>query len=191
MPYKYKKDQQAHSKKYALENKEKIAAYKIEYGEKNKDRIRARKKAHYELNKETINKKQRAFYEIHKDKLLGRNRDWLKTHPEKIKEYGKRRHQKVKLDVLNHYGHGNPHCKICGIKNVQYLCLDHINGDGNKHRKEISRGSAGYNMYRWIQKNNYPDGFQVLCFNHNFAKSHSDNWDELYNFYSEADKIEE
>jgi hypothetical protein len=44
--------------------------------------------------------------------------------------------------------------------------MDHINGGGTKHRKSIST-----DIYQWIKNNNYPDGFQVLCHNHNMEKA--------------------
>lgn len=37
--------------------------------------------------------------------------------------------------------------------------------------------------------NNYPNGYQVLCFNHNFAKAHSpENWNESYTYLPAAKK---
>lgn len=43
--------------------------------------------------------------------------------------------------------------------------IDHINGGGTKHRKQI-----GSHIYNWIKNNEFPEGFQVLCFNCNLAK---------------------
>lgn len=51
--------------------------------------------------------------------------------------------------------------------------MDHINGDGNKHRK-IVKGVARH-VYNWIQRNNYPNMFQVLCFNCNCGKNANNN----------------
>lgn len=47
---------------------------------------------------------------------------------------------------------------------IEYI--DHINGNGSKHRKKLNNTD----MYRWLIKNKYPEGFQVLCMNCNFAK---------------------
>ena len=38
--------------------------------------------------------------------------------------------------------------------------IDHINGKGTEHRKKI-----GFNIYPWLVKNNFPEGFQTLCCN--------------------------
>lgn len=70
---------------------------------------------------------------------------------------------RLKLEVLDAYG--GRECVCCGETIVEFLTIDHINGDGGKHRKEVN-GS----MYIWLRKNNYPEGFQVLCMNCNFGK---------------------
>src|SRR5437660_373090 len=71
--------------------------------------------------------------------------------------------EKLRLEVLTHYG---GRCVCCGyfdlnkrIHGKAFLQIDHLNGDGNKHRKEI-RAS---NIYGWIKKNHYPAIFRVLC----------------------------
>lgn len=46
-----------------------------------------------------------------------------------------------------------------------FLCIDHIDGGGNKHRAEIKG-----DFYRWLIDNNFPPGFQTLCHNCNMAK---------------------
>lgn len=58
-------------------------------------------------------------------------------------------------------------CSCCGEQNIQFLCVDHINNDGNKHRKEL----GGKNFYSWLEKHGFPqDRFQLLCYNCNFGK---------------------
>jgi len=57
----------------------------------------------------------------------------------------------------------------CPENEMAFLVIDHINGGGNQHRKEIKR-SGSDSFYRWIRDNNYPDGFQILCANCNMAK---------------------
>lgn len=64
--------------------------------------------------------------------------------------------------VFDHYG---SECACCGEKEKVFLTIDHINGGGSKHRKEI-----GSHIERWLVKMNLPEGFQVLCHNCNWAK---------------------
>ena len=76
--------------------------------------------------------------------------------------------QALKKKVLAHYGPGgrlNCCWPECVIDDVDMLTLDHVNNDGAAHRKEIKS-----RIYNWIVKNNYPDGFQTLCGNHQMKK---------------------
>ena len=74
---------------------------------------------------------------------------------------------KTKIDTLNVYG--NCKCAICNIENLDVLSIDHINGGGNQHRKEIGR-IGGVDFYCWLKNNNYPKGYRVLCMNCQFRE---------------------
>lgn len=76
---------------------------------------------------------------------------------------------KLKKLCMQHYG---SLCACCGESEIKFLCLDHIDGGGNAHRVEIfgTKNVGGEKMYRWVRNNNFPDGFQFLCFNCNCAK---------------------
>ena len=60
-------------------------------------------------------------------------------------------------------------CNCCDEVELNMLTIDHINGFGNKHRRKEGI-KTGNSTYQWLKKNNYPDGFQVLCWNCQFAK---------------------
>ncbi len=64
--------------------------------------------------------------------------------------------------IFAHYG---TTCSCCGTERC--LQIDHINGGGNAHRREI--GSSG--LYRDIIKNNFPAEYQTLCAQCNLAKA--------------------
>lgn len=72
--------------------------------------------------------------------------------------------RRVRLEAIDHYGNK---CACCGENEEAFLALDHINGGGNKHRRENKIGLLSY----WVRKEGYPDGFQVLCHNCNQAKT--------------------
>lgn len=76
---------------------------------------------------------------------------------------------KLKIETLEYYG--GLICNCCGETHLEFLTIDHVDGGGNKHRKSIgSRG--GLSFYTWLRKNNYPEGYQVLCQNCNHAMGH-------------------
>lgn len=92
---------------------------------------------------------------------------YCKTCRERKRITRRRRYDQLRLEAFAHYG--GAICKCCGEKETRFLTLDHINGGGNKHRKEMT----SY-MYKWIQKKGYPDGLQVLCWNCNLGRYYND-----------------
>lgn len=75
---------------------------------------------------------------------------------------------KRKFTVMDHYSDGKLECANCGIKGLEFLTIDHIDGKGKQHRKKIKK--MGDNFYKWLIKNDYPKPYQVLCWNCNHAK---------------------
>lgn len=71
---------------------------------------------------------------------------------------------RLKLKVLDGYGGA---CVCCGDDFIWRLTVDHVDGDGKKHRAEVGVGAP---FYRWIIKNNFPSNLQVLCFSCNSCK---------------------
>lgn len=74
---------------------------------------------------------------------------------------------RIRLEALSHYSKGQAKCACCGEIEIQFLSFDHINGGGLAHQRKIK-----IPLLRWLRINNYPEGFQVLCHNCNFAKGH-------------------
>ncbi len=83
------------------------------------------------------------------------------------------RQQILKLEVLRHYSStktGLPVCARCGNDDLRALSIDHINGGGGRHIAEIHG-----NLYSWLKRQDYPDGFQVLCMNCQWIKRAENN----------------
>lgn len=82
---------------------------------------------------------------------------------DKKNEDGRKNRVALRLRVLKNYsGAEKPFCQCCGESYLEFLSLDHIHGGGRKQKKEI-----GNHLYKWVEKNNYPEGFRVLCHNCN------------------------
>lgn len=73
----------------------------------------------------------------------------------------------IKRRVLEHYADGVLECKCCKEQNIVFLTLDHINGGGSQQSKIVGKG---YNFYFWLEKNHFPSGLQILCYNCNCGK---------------------
>lgn len=72
-------------------------------------------------------------------------------------------HHRTKVRALAGYGGV---CVCCGETDMRFLTLDHINGGGLKHRKEV-----GHKMHRWVVRKGFPLDFQVLCYNCNCGRA--------------------
>lgn len=115
-------------------------------------------------NKEDRNKRDNKLKSIY-NKQYNLARIFTATQIENAKSAAARRHLRRKLRVFEYYSNGTMICNCCGENIIEFLSIDHINGGGRKHRAEV-----GKNLYRWIIRNNFPPGFQVLCNNCNMAK---------------------
>ncbi len=137
----------------------------------------------------------KAYYRKNRRRMLIATKKWQKKNPEKVKiareKYDKQnpgwknkyyqenqerllrknyeRTQKLRRQVLEHYSGKPSKCKLCSYDKIECLDLDHIQGGGNKLRKENPRFNY-YSWWKWIINNNYPKGFQVLCRNCNWLK---------------------
>lgn len=137
----------------------------IEYKNRKKE-IRNKSAAKYRVkNKEKIKISQKHFRDINVDKRKLYNKQYNITHNHVIKNYLKL----TKDAAFNAYG--GYKCVCCGETLEKFLTLDHINNDGNKHRKSIKTNT----VYGWLKKNKYPSGFQILCFNCNIGRSLNNN----------------
>jgi hypothetical protein len=107
--------------------------------------------------------KHKAYYE--NEKTIARKRSAIAR-------------KKLKIRVLSHYSNGNIRCKRCGITDIDVLTIDHINSNGAVERRQLKSLGArkgGWNFYVWLEKHNYPSGYQVLCMNCQWKKRYVNN----------------
>lgn len=101
-----------------------------------------------------------------REKRLKRLRDYTKKNRPKDNKNHIRHRMLVKMEIIAAYGGA---CSCCGEKEIAFLTLHHPNGDGGKHRKELSV-KAGVHYYRKVKKMGYPPGLlEVQCFNCHMA----------------------
>jgi hypothetical protein len=109
----------------------------------------------------------------------GRHR--ARHHANRAKNLGaaKERRQRLKLAAMHAYG--GPRCACCGTEHMEFLTIDHADGKGSEHRAKLLQESGwaknrssmcGSHFYQWLQRQGYPTGFRVLCFNCNFSLGH-------------------
>jgi hypothetical protein len=122
----------------------------------------------HEEIRESGNLWHREAYKKNPEKYNARTKKRMTNEENRQKrtEYNKRRRKELRKTIIDHYSKGENRCGCCGENHFEFLQLDHIEGNGEKHRKEIKR-SAGEAFYTWLIRNNFPEGYRVLCSNCN------------------------
>jgi len=144
--------------------------YDKQWKEEHPDRV----KAHREKWKLTHPNHDALYQRAWRAKHPEYMHEYLAKHPERrrkknSKEYRREYAKKLKILVLTHYSGNPPKCQCCSETRIEFLGIDHKNGEGNKHRTEIGV-KAGTHFYLWLKRNNFPAEYQGLCHNCNMSK---------------------
>jgi len=111
------------------------------------------------------------YYYSHRQEELERVRRWERENPDKATIRNKQGQindkKNLRRDVLSHYSDGTMLCACCGESIERFLTIDDMDDFHNTYKQKIG---SGMRFYRWLRKNNYPYGYQVLCFNCNSGR---------------------
>ena len=91
-----------------------------------------------------------------------RRKKYPPMNKEQRAESRRRKRTALRRNAIEAYGGA---CACCQETTYEFLTIDHINGGGRQHRISLNG-----NFYRWLNRNNFPGGFQVLCYNCNCCK---------------------
>jgi len=107
-----------------------------------------------------------------KQKISNQMKIWRLNNKEHLKKTKKNARVELKRLIIDKYSNGTGCCVKCGFNDSRALQIDHINNDGAEERKKLfgSRLDAGIRFYYYLKRNNFPDGYQVLCANCNIIK---------------------
>jgi len=159
-------------KKYRQKHRKKILKQMREYGRKKRNSL-----THCIICNGILSEGPREFIKFCSSECKDINgQRWRKKYykkrmleedfRKKKRTLNKQYNKQLRKQVLIHYGGSPLKCACCDEDHVEFLSIDHIAGGGAKHRKII--GSS--RIYRWLKRNGYPEGFQVLCYNCNHVK---------------------
>jgi tRNA-dihydrouridine synthase len=111
-------------------------------------------------------KERREYLRSYFKTWYSKNRD---RHCAYMRKYMHGYFQSIKLEVFKHYS-PTLTCQYpgCGFGDMRALSIDHINGGGARHIRQIQRNGSSF--YQWLKKHDFPPGFQVLCMNHQWIK---------------------
>jgi len=102
-------------------------------------------------------------------KCRDRHAEYRRRYPDKVRRSRQETQQKVKRQVIGHYGSA---CECCGERNLHFLTLDHVNNDGGEHRRLVKEETGAASIYRWIRNRDFDHDFElrVLCYNCNLGR---------------------
>ncbi len=98
--------------------------------------------------------------------VLYGTKEWRKRNP----NFDSDRHNTIRQETLGYYSNGKLECVCCGENEMKFLTIDHIHGGGKKQTDSLNR--KGVTFYLWLIKQGFPEGYQTLCMNCNYAKGH-------------------
>lgn len=104
----------------------------------------------------------------HGDLVRASNRGTYAKNKEHYQKKAREQRQRNRRLCIEYYSKGKMVCACCNESEYLFLTIDHINGGGLEHRKQIGAG----NLYSWLKVNNFPLGFRVLCYNCNQVRGH-------------------
>ena len=108
-------------------------------------------------------KRWKTQYKKQKPAMIARYNENKKDINARISE----RNSKLRLQIIKYYSNGVMVCGCCGESIVEFLTIEHTFG---KKTNNKNYNSDGYHLYSWIVKKDYPNGFEILCYNCNCAK---------------------
>ena len=102
----------------------------------------------------------------HRERLLAKSKEYYQRNRAQHNQYGRNARLRIRLEMLQAYG---GKCACCGETELVFLTLDHVEGGGRKHQREL--GGSSDDTARYLKSLGWPrDGYQILCFNCNYAK---------------------
>ena len=154
--------------KNPIKRKEYHSKYVSSWQKRNKEKRKIYLREFYNIPENRLKRIERLkkWRENNKERLVIAHKIYNEKNREKINERHKKQHRELRLEVLKYYGGEFPECACCGENEIKFLTIDHIENNGNEHRKMLKTRS----ITRWLKNNNFPTGFQVLCWNCNCSK---------------------
>lgn len=100
-----------------------------------------------------------------------KNYVWNPTQAERDGFNQKQREWRLRLKHTVFAAYGDK-CVCCGEARFEFLTIDHTNGGGTRHRKQLK--ADGVHIYQLLKRKGYPkEDYRLLCFNCNCSKGFS------------------
>jgi hypothetical protein len=160
------------ARNWYLKNKEEINKKCMDYHWLHREQLLKKRKEYQLKNREKLNEQRRKRYNT----IDKKNPEIMKKKLENARKWDIERRRKV----IEHYSNGKMCCEGINGKECESQCgqngnnsaksrlltIDHVNGGGNKHRKELAR-----HLCDFVIKNDFPEGYRILCMNCNMEEA--------------------
>ena len=150
------------------------------YGKKYRSKLENKKKT-YDYNKKYSQEpevvKKRKIYQAKRrqiQEVIDYGKKYQKDNRKKLNQNSRYYNEDMRFEVLLAYSkrHSNsdiPCCRCCGENtDIRFLAVDHI--EGRAHLPKEQKNLVGDHLISWLNRNNCPEGYQILCHNCNSAK---------------------
>jgi len=131
------------------------------------------KQKQYNLEYQRIWRKRnrKRMREIDRKSYYARTEKQKERKRKQNRERQKRMFPILRKQVLEKYGGIPSKCECCGETIMEFLTIDHINGDGHIDRKMSNRSGLYY--YKCLLKEDIDRSkYRILCYNCNCFKKH-------------------
>lgn len=116
------------------------------------------KRGHTRTGREVCKDCKPLLEKRYRDKNVEKERMRRATFRKEHPDYDRKYTRHLREEALHTYGDV---CFCCGEWRYEFLAIDHTEGGGTKHRRELSL--SGQKFYAWLRRNHYPTGYRVAC----------------------------
>ena len=134
---------------------------------RNAEKVKVKNREWQLANPDRVKAAMKRYQERNPGLAAARTAEWRAKNRERALEAQRKVNADRKRRVYEAYGGFK--CACCGETEEAFLSIDHVNNDGAEHRRQVDRRG----LYKWLEKQGFPPGYQVLCMNCNFGKARS------------------
>lgn len=145
-------------------------------------------KKYYDKNKKLISERQKKYHSTeefktwrednrhkYKDKERALAREYYHRNKESIKVKMRSKRKELRAEIFQRLGSV---CSSCGFSDIRALQVDHVNGGGNKLRKDMGDIKHTKSILCSIIEGSKE--YQILCANCNWIKRHTNKEIQIY-----------
>lgn len=101
------------------------------------------------------------------DEILAYLAKWRGDHREESRQFAIDTYQFLREECIRYYSKGQMCCARCKEDEYEFLTLDHIL---NRKNHDHTRKFGSYRLYRVLYREQFPLGYQILCYYCNMIK---------------------